>query len=88
MIDDFLKPEIADAMFENFPTSQEMRKSYKNLNEQKSEGSGFNEYHPAFKTLKDELRTEKFLEVFSKLTGIDNLILPDDHRGSGVHPRF
>lgn len=88
VIDDFLKPEIADILFENFPTKAEMRKSYSNLNEQKSEGSGFEHYHENFSKLKDELRTEKFREAFSKLTGIDNLILPDDHRGSGVHQGF
>lgn len=88
IIDDFLKPEIADALFENFPTSQEMRKSYKNLNEQKSEGSGFDEYHPSFMQVKNELRTEKFIKFMEELTGIKDLILPDDHRGSGVHQGF
>lgn len=88
IIDDFLKPEIADALFENFPSSQEMRKSYKNLNEQKSEGSGFDEYHPNFMQVKNELRTEKFIKFMEELTGIKDLILPDDHRGSGVHQGF
>ena len=88
VIDNFLKPEIADQLFENFPTKEQMRKSYKNLNEMKSEGSGFEDYHPLFMQLKDELRTEEFKSAFSKLTGIDDLILPDDHRGSGVHQGF
>ncbi|MBD3638079.1 MAG: 2OG-Fe(II) oxygenase [Crocinitomicaceae bacterium] len=88
VIDNFLKSDIADTLYENFPTKEQMRKSYKNLNEQKSEGSGFDQYHPLFAQLKDELRTEKFKAAFSKLTGIDDLILPDDHRGSGVHQGF
>ena len=65
-----------------------MRKNYKNLNENKSEGSGFDQYNPVFKNLKNELATEKFNEFISELTGIDNLILPNDHRGSGVHQGF
>ena len=85
VIDNFLKPEVADQLFENFPTKEQMRKSYKNLNEMKSEGSGFEDYHPLFMQLKDELRTEEFKTAFSKRTGIDDLILPDDHSGSGVH---
>ena len=88
VLDNFLKEDIANTLYENFPTAQEMRKSYKNLNENKSEGSGFESYHPAFLKLKKELETDKFKEHFSKLTGIDNLILPEDHRGSGVHQGF
>lgn len=88
VIDDFLLPEIANQLFDHFPSRKDMRKSYKNLNENKTEGSGFETYHPIFSQMKDELRTEKFRTAFSKLTGINDLILPDDHRGSGVHQGF
>lgn len=88
VIEDFLKPDVADTLFESFPTRKDMRKSYKNLNENKTEGSGFDEYHPLFTQLKNELGTDKFKVSFSQLTGITDLILPDDHRGSGVHQGF
>jgi Rps23 Pro-64 3,4-dihydroxylase Tpa1-like proline 4-hydroxylase len=88
IIDNFLQTDIAEALFENFPDRENMRKSYKNLNENKTEGSGFDEYHHYFKAVRSELGTEKFRTAFSKLTGIDNLIIPEDHRGSGVHQGF
>ncbi|MEX1002196.1 MAG: 2OG-Fe(II) oxygenase [Crocinitomicaceae bacterium] len=88
VIDNFLKEDVANTLYENFPSSQEMRKSYKNLNENKSEGSGFDQYHPLFTRLREELGTDQFKAAFSKLTGIDNLILPNDHRGTGVHQGF
>lgn len=88
IIDDFLQEDIATTLYEKFPTSQEMRKNYKNLNENKSEGSGFDKYDPLFAQLKDELRSDKFRAAFSKLTEIDDLIIPDDFRGSGVHQGF
>ena len=88
IIDNFLKEDVAQAMYENFPSSQEMRKSYKNLNENKSEGSGFDEYHEVFNSLKTELGSEKFKTALEEITQIENLHLPSDHRGSGVHQGF
>ncbi|MCP4123468.1 MAG: hypothetical protein GY751_17090 [Bacteroidetes bacterium] len=46
VIDDFLKPEVAEQLFSNFPTEDQMRRHYKGLNEQKSEGSSFVKYDP------------------------------------------
>lgn len=88
VIDNFLQPEKADLLYEHFPTKEMMRKSYKNLNENKTEGSGFEEYHPLFTALREELGTEKFLKAFEKFTGIQGLMIPPDHRGSGVHQGF
>lgn len=88
VIDNFLKPEVAEALYQNFPSREQMRKSYKNLNENKTEGSGFEDYHHYFNALRTELGTDKFRTAFSKFTGIKDLIIPDDHRGSGVHQGF
>lgn len=85
VIDDFLKPEVALSMYEQFPKVDELRKHYKNLNEKKSEGSSFDQYHPAFNQVRHELATPEFLTFMEQLTGINDLILPDDHRGSGLH---
>ncbi len=85
VIDNFLKPEVAEAMYDNFPKVDELRKHYKNLNEKKSEGSSFDQYHPDFNHVRQELGSQAFLTFMEKLTGIEGLILPDDHRGSGLH---
>lgn len=84
-IDDFLKEDFADALLANFPTQEQMRRHYKGLNEQKSEGSNFERYHDSFTTLRQELAKPEFLAFLEKMTGIEGLILPDDYRGAGVH---
>ena len=85
VIDDFLKPELAAALFENFPKVTELRKHYKGLNENKSEGSSFEDYHEGFGEVLKGIRSEGFIEWLEKVTQIDHLSLPEDHRGAGVH---
>jgi len=62
-----------------------MRRHYKGLNEQKSEGSNFELYHESFRTLRSELGKPEFIKFLEKLTGIEGLTLPEDMRGAGVH---
>jgi hypothetical protein len=88
VIDNFLTDEAAAILHDNFPTADKMRRSYKNINENKSEGSGFEQYHPYFQQLREELGTERFRKTVEAITGINDLILPDDQRGSGVHQGF
>lgn len=85
VIENFLKEDVANAMYENFPKVDELRKHYKNLNENKSEGSSFEKYHEAFNNVRHELGSPDFITYMETLTGIDGLILPEDHRGSGLH---
>lgn len=85
VLENFLSQEVANALYEHFPKVDELRKHYKNLNENKSEGSSFDQYHEAFQKVRDELGTPEFISFMETLTGIDGLILPTDHRGSGLH---
>lgn len=85
MIDDFLSEDFADIIINNFPGKEAMRRHYEGLNEKKSEGSNFDQYHEAFQQLRDALSTPEFSEWLAKVTGIEGLILPDDFRGAGVH---
>ena len=88
VIDDFLKPEIAERLYENFPTEDQMRRHYKGLNEQKSEGSSFDKYDPVFEEVRQSIMDVKWAKVLDEITGFDGLILPDDFRGAGVHQGF
>lgn len=84
-IDDLLDEEFCKTLYDNFPTAEQMRRHYEGLNEKKSEGSNFDQYHESFTQLREALAQKEFVEVLEKITGIDGLILPDDHRGTGVH---
>ncbi|MEZ5003789.1 MAG: 2OG-Fe(II) oxygenase [Chitinophagales bacterium] len=88
VIDDFLKPDIAESIFEHFPDESQMRRHYKGLNEQKSEGSSFDQYHPHFEEVRQSIMDEKWTKVLDEITGFTGLVLPDDFRGAGVHQGF
>lgn len=84
-IDGLLDETFAETLAANFPAKNEMRRHYKGLNEHKSEGSNFELYHESFRALRSALGTSGFLRFLETITGIEGLILPDDHRGTGVH---
>jgi Rps23 Pro-64 3,4-dihydroxylase Tpa1-like proline 4-hydroxylase len=88
VIDNFLKPEIAESIFEHFPDETQMRRHYKGLNEQKSEGSSFDQYHPHFEEVRQSIMAQNWAKVLDKITGFTGLVLPDDFRGAGVHQGF
>lgn len=85
VIENFLDEETAQSLYENFPKMSSLRKHYKGLNEQKSEGSSFETYHGSFLNVVEDLRSKEFIHFLEEMTGIDNLSIPADHRGSGVH---
>ena len=85
VIDNFLTPDVADSLFENFPKMTELRKHYKGLNEMKSEGSSFTDYHGDFLKVLEAIKGPEFVNWLEQVTAIDDLVLPDDHRGAGVH---
>lgn len=85
VIDDFLDAEIAESLYQNFPKMTQLRKHYKGLNENKSEGSSFEQYHPDFVRVLDAIKGPEFVSWLEQVVQIDDLLLPDDHRGAGVH---
>ena len=86
ILDDFLAPDVAESLYANFPKMTQLRKHYKGLNENKSEGSSFDQYHSDFVRVLDAIKSEDFIKNWVEpVTGIDELTLPDDHRGAGVH---
>ena len=85
VIDNFLTPSLAEDLYTNFPKVSELRKHYKGLNENKSEGSSFQDYHAGFGEVLNGIKSEGFIEWLEQVVQIDDLSLPDDHRGAGVH---
>ncbi|MEN0003619.1 MAG: 2OG-Fe(II) oxygenase [Bacteroidota bacterium] len=85
VIDNFLDAPIAESLYQHFPKMTELRKHYKGLNENKSEGSSFDQYHGDFIKVLDAIKSQEFVSWLEQVVGIDDLVLPDDHRGAGVH---
>lgn len=85
VIDNFLEEGLAQSLFANFPKVSELRKHYKGINENKSEGSSFDHYHTDFARVLDAIKSPAFIQWLEQVTQIDDLSLPDDHRGAGVH---
>lgn len=84
-IDNFLSAEFAATIEGNFPGLDKMSRNYQGLNENKSEGAGFENFHPAFTQLKAALNTPEFYKALSGITGIADLYSVEDGLGMGVH---
>jgi Rps23 Pro-64 3,4-dihydroxylase Tpa1-like proline 4-hydroxylase len=85
LIDDFLKPEFATIISENFPPVEEMNVHYHGLNEKKSEHSEFNTLDLSFSQLHLALTSNSFVSWLSEITGINNLHTINDRLGYGLH---
>src|SRR6185295_7898930 len=59
VIDNFLKQDIATAIYTHFPSMEEMNTHYKGINEKKAEHSNFSNLHPSFEQLHEELPSAK-----------------------------
>ncbi len=84
-IDGFLDEKVADTLYENFPKLEAMKTHYDGINERKAEDSQFENYHPMFRALRDELYSRPFLQFLEQITGIENLTTCNGPLGSGTH---
>lgn len=85
VIENFLNADFANSLYENFPGFDLMSRNYKGLNEKKSEGSGFEKFHPDFSLLRTEIISKEFCALLSQITGIEQLYSVEDALGCGVH---
>ncbi|MBR9921239.1 MAG: 2OG-Fe(II) oxygenase [Bacteroidetes bacterium] len=85
IIDNFLQEDLANSLYENFPKVSQLRKHYKGINENKSEGSSFEQYDNSFPQVLEAIKSKAFVSWLEQVVQIDDLLLPDDHRGAGVH---
>jgi Rps23 Pro-64 3,4-dihydroxylase Tpa1-like proline 4-hydroxylase len=85
VMDQFLDAGIADSLFENFPSIEKLNKHYHGLNEQKSEGSNFDDFHPDFTKVRSSLMSPEVYRWLSSVTGIQDVFITDDNLGTGLH---
>ncbi|MFN4298679.1 MAG: 2OG-Fe(II) oxygenase [Thermaurantimonas sp.] len=84
-IENFLNPEVADQLFENFPPFETLNVKRKSINEDKAEDYHFERWHPIFSQVRDAVQSEEFCTWLSEMTGVEGLRSTDDSLGSGLH---
>ena len=84
VIDEFLRPEIAAALYAHFPSMQALKTHWKRLNENKSEGSDFSQLHPCFSDLKQAVFHQEVANWITAITGIKDVFITDDSMGTGL----
>jgi Rps23 Pro-64 3,4-dihydroxylase Tpa1-like proline 4-hydroxylase len=85
VMDNFLKEEVAALLYDHFPSIEKLSKHYKGLNENKSEGSNFNDFHPVFTQVRNDFMSPEFAKWMSQVTGIKEVFITDDKLGTGLH---
>lgn len=85
VIDGFLTEETANLLHGHFPPMDALKVRRKSLNENKAEDYKFDEWHPAFREVREAIRSDFFAQWISTVTGISGLLTPDNPLGSGVH---
>lgn len=85
VVDNFLKDVIANQMYENFPSIEKLAKHYKGLNENKSEGSNFTDFHPVFAQVRRDFMSPEFAKWMETVTGIKDVFITEDNLGTGLH---
>ncbi|MCS6823348.1 MAG: 2OG-Fe(II) oxygenase [Cytophagaceae bacterium] len=85
VLDNFLVPEFATILYENFPGYDKLNKAYKGYNEYKAEGSNFSDFNENFLKLRNTLASQDFYQWISSVTGIKDVFITDDKLGAGLH---
>ncbi|MDX1904374.1 MAG: 2OG-Fe(II) oxygenase [Thermonemataceae bacterium] len=85
VMDSFLKNDFANLIHDNFPPAEALQKHYDGLNENKSEGANFGDFHSAFSQLRETLMSKEFTQWMSAVTGIEEVFVTDDNLGCGLH---
>lgn len=85
VLDNFLKPEIAQQLYADFPSIEGLKKHYNGLNENKSEGANFQDFPEIFRQIRTEIMSKELSQLMSQITGIEDLFVTDDKLGTGLH---
>ncbi len=85
ILDNFLKPEVADTLYTQFPSVEKLTKHWKGMNENKSEGSNFSDFDPVFAQVRAEIMSPEFAKWMATVTGIEGVFVTDDSLGTGLH---
>jgi Rps23 Pro-64 3,4-dihydroxylase Tpa1-like proline 4-hydroxylase len=86
LLEDFLKPETARAMAEEFPRAgSDAWTQYKHANENKLGMAKRELFPPMLKAVTEELNSPEFVAWISEMTGIPDLIADPMLEGGGLH---
>lgn len=85
VIDNFLRVDVAESLYANFPAYDIFNKKYDGLNERKAEGSNFEDFDALFTELRKEVSSPEFNDFISQITGVKEVFVTDDAMGSGLH---
>ena len=85
ILDNFFNEEIATAMYENFPSIDDLNVKRKSLNEYKSEDYHFERWDPVFTRVREAIKSPEWCAIMDQLTGLEGLQTTMDSLGSGVH---
>ena len=85
VMDNFLRESIAENLYDNFPSIELLDKHYKGLNEKKSEGANFSQFHSSFSEIKTEIMSPEFCQWIAEVTQIPDVFVTDDKLGTGLH---
>jgi Rps23 Pro-64 3,4-dihydroxylase Tpa1-like proline 4-hydroxylase len=88
-IDNFLREDFAEEIYRSFPSfheAQEMGLEFSAVNEKKKvQITDASLFPPAIKKLNDLLASPEYVDMWSELTGIDNLLADPQLVGGGIH---
>jgi len=88
-IDNFLNEDFAEEIYKSFPSFQEAKKigkEFSAVNENKKiQITDSLKFPPAIKKLSDLLASDEYVNLWSDLTGIPNLLADSELIGGGIH---
>jgi len=88
-IDNFLKEDFAEEVYQSFPSYQEaeaMGKEFSAVNEKrKIQITDSEKFPPAIKKLHNLLASKEYVDMWADLTGIPNLFSDAELKGGGIH---
>jgi Rps23 Pro-64 3,4-dihydroxylase Tpa1-like proline 4-hydroxylase len=85
VLDNFLTADFAEALNAQFPSIEKLKKHYNGLNERKSEGANFDDFPEVFRQARELIMGEQMAAWMSRVTGIEEVFVADDHLGTGLH---
>ena len=84
-IDDFFTPDVAEFLYDNFPSMEQMPNLFKEPMSYKGQLSDIDGKWPQFSKIFSALQSEEFLNLVSVLTGIPDLLPDPLLAGGGLH---
>jgi Rps23 Pro-64 3,4-dihydroxylase Tpa1-like proline 4-hydroxylase len=85
VIDDFLPQGTAEAVLEDFARTEAGWNHYRHYNEQKLAVTDLSLVRERIRALLDDLHSQRFRDLLSRVTGIDDLIGDPDLEGGCMH---